>query len=46
MKKSREPMVKYLLRETRYIITELNELSDNTIEQWYREEIEVNRNDK
>jgi hypothetical protein len=43
MIKSRKLMIKYLLKETRYTLDELNKLSNKTIEKWYKEEIQCNR---
>lgn len=39
----RQAMIKYLLRETRYTREELEALSDDTLEKWYREERETNK---
>jgi len=39
---TRERMIKYLLRETRLTLEELNSLSDATITQYYKEEKECN----
>jgi len=39
----RDKMVKYLLKETRYTLEELNKLPYETILKWYLEEKEVNK---
>lgn len=40
--RTREAMTRYLLRETRYTLEELNKLDDVTLYQWYKEEIATN----
>jgi hypothetical protein len=40
--KSRESMIRYLLKNTRYTEAELNKKSDTTIEKWYKEEKQTN----
>ena len=36
-------MTRYLLRQTRYTQEELDRLDDATLYQWYKEEIEVDK---
>jgi predicted house-cleaning NTP pyrophosphatase (Maf/HAM1 superfamily) len=40
---SRKQMERYLLKETRLTQAELNKLSDKTIERYYKEEKECNK---
>ena len=43
MIKNRASKIKYLLRETRYTIEELNKFTDQTIQKFYTEEKECNK---
>ena len=40
---SRDRQIRYLLKETRYTREELEALPDETIELWYKEERECNK---
>ncbi len=41
--KSKDQMIAYLIRETRYTKEELEKKSDAIINRWYKEEREVNK---
>jgi len=41
--RSREAMTRYLLRQTRYTLDELNKLNDETLTRWYKEEVETDK---
>ncbi|MEN6312783.1 MAG: hypothetical protein ABFD25_00890 [Clostridiaceae bacterium] len=41
--RTREAMTRYLLRQTRYTLDELNQLDDETLYRWYKEEIETDK---
>lgn len=43
--KSREVMIKYLVRETYYTEAQLKKKTTKVLEKWYREEKECNRYD-